>query len=145
MKKNLMIVFLAIVVGGIFSVVIFFRNKNEAYGLVSNNNIVNAFQIGVFNDYNNAVDLSRSYEGSIVVFDEMYRVYIAIFNNEELVDEYRAFCADNGISFYVKKIKVDDMFLNVLTSYEEDLLISEDINFFEVNGYILSEYKDVVI
>jgi len=118
MKKIFISILLALSIGFIFG--FFFLKKFNI-----NNNVVNeslssvyAFQLGVYKNYNNALNVSNLNNGIIVNDNATYYVYSAILNDAEIIDNLKKLYDNEGINYYVKELKVSNTSLEIINNYE---------------------------
>ncbi|MBR1413836.1 MAG: hypothetical protein IJ574_04120 [Bacilli bacterium] len=139
MKKVLITILVAVLVGSLFAVYVF-KNIEEGIALTTSNNEVTAFQVGVFSNYDNALKQANNFKSSIVVHDDnYYRVFIAMYHDEKIIKLMQDYYQD--ISIYLKRISVSDEFLTKLAKYESLINTSKLDNYDEVNQSILNEYN----
>lgn len=145
--KKIMLVILTALGLGVFFGYYFFNDLDQGIKKVlSNDDIAYAFQVGVYTNYDNAVEKAEEFiSGKVISDEELYRVYIAIVKNEELVDKLRAYYDDAKIDYYVKRINIGGEFWADLNKYEELLLHSNSKIFDTINKEILNLYSEVVV
>ncbi len=129
---------------GLFIAYYFYDNISTSVNTIMNNKReINAFQVGISSNIEDASTISKEYPSSITINDnDNYRVVIALFNNEELTSIYKKYCQDNKINAYVKKISVNNNFYNKLVKYEEFLLNNPDL-ITSINKSILNSYGEL--
>ena len=82
MKKYIITILIAIIVGACLGIYSFNKFKEEDIPVFNfNKNQAYAVQIGVFDTFENAEKLAEKYGGLVVLDNEKYRVYIAIVND----------------------------------------------------------------
>ena len=131
MKKMLIVVFLAILFGGVCSFMIFrtLVKADNAYEEFV------AFQIGVYTDYDNAVKVADRNNG-IVVEDGYFRVYVTFLRNEESILKMEKYFSEIGLNYYKKEILIDKKFGDDIYTYEDMILKSSILD----KSYIVQEY-----
>ena len=120
MKKVLIIILLALSIGGGIAYFMFTRE----YVSESDKVKVKAFQVGVFTNYDNALKIADRNNGIVVNEDDLYRVYVSILSSKEAVDIMRRYYDSIGLHYYLKEIEVDVSFLDSIKNTEELLIIS---------------------
>ncbi len=111
MKQSLKVIIFSCLVGGILAGMFFLNVKNKAEA--KSKPLVYAFQVGVFKNYNNALNMQKSYQNAKIVKDkDVYRLFIGITGeNSDLLKEI---LGDNDY-YYVKEISLtDDVYANIL-------------------------------
>ena len=117
MKKFLLSILLAIMVGSVFGFIIYKRfNKEELTVASILSKQVYAFQIGVFEDKENALTLQEKYGGIIVNDNNRYRVYLALASSSNVLNEAEA------MLIATTKDNYDSIINNVLKEYELSLV-----------------------
>lgn len=121
MKKFLIVCISGVAVGSIFAYTLFSR-VNNSFSEGGYTEDVYAFQVGVYSVYNNALNASKKYNNSYIYQDEnKYRVFLAIYKDQELVKDMRKYYEDKNVEVYLKKLDVKEDFLKELSSYEKIL------------------------
>ena len=138
MKKKLLVILLAIIVGFSFSYIMYLKPKKDNIVWVD----AKAFQVGVFSGYDNALKCAERNNGIVVEDNNMYRVYISILSNEEAIKYLSNFYDSKGINYYIKDIKVNRLFVWKIKKYEEDIIKQDEAIYSETNINILKEYQE---
>ena len=143
MKKYLITILIAIVVGACLGIYSFNRFKQDDVKPVFNfnKNQAYAMQIGVFDAFENAEKLAEKYGGLVVLDNEKYRVYIAIVN--DTLNIMKSYYDEKGIAYYIRTIDVDSQFMEKLNNYETALKVVEKSNYDEIIRNILRDYKEL--
>lgn len=142
MKKFLLSLFLAVLLGGIFGFIIYKRfNNNELSVSSILSKQVYAFQIGVFDEIDNAKKLKNKYGGIIIPDNTKYRVYIALCSSSNVLTILKNYYDDLDISYYIKQIEVDDETLELINNAEELLIATTKDNYDSIMENILKEYE----
>ena len=140
MKRRLIIVLVALVIGGGIAYFMFSRE----YENNSNRVMVKAFQVGVFTNYDNALKVADRNNGIVVSDDNLYRVYVSILSSQEAVDKMREYYDSIGLHYYLRDIEVDDEFLNNIKNTEELLIISNSDTYNIINLNVLNKYEELL-
>lgn len=137
MKKTTLL--LIVILSGVLFTYFLLKKDNiyakEEYSLY-------AFQVGYFNDLDNATKLKISLPSSIIINkDNGYYVYVGIYKNIDLVNKMLVYFEDNNINIYLKNINVSKNIYNKIDNYEKILLNSNDNKIYNmVNQSILDMY-----
>lgn len=120
MKAYLKIIIGAILIGGVFAY-FFYRDINASVAAITNKeNTVSLFQAGVFKNEDNALDYQKNFKSSIIYEDSdgYFRVIIGVAYHEENKIKLEAFFNGQGIEYYIKEIKMNEDFTDMLENYE---------------------------
>lgn len=143
MKKVIITVVSALLVGTIFGILYFKNTKDNIAEALSLDNEAIAFQVGVFRKLENAQKEAVKYSsGTIIADGEFYRIFIAISNNQEIVNKLKEYYDSKKINYYLKNITIPDEFMSTFTNYQEVLL--KTTSYDEVNKNLLKEYNEVI-
>lgn len=124
MKAYIKIIIGAILIGSMFAF-LFYRDINsEVVALTTKEYTVNLFQVGVFKDYDNALNYQNKYSPAIIYEDNSgyYRVIIGLAYHEENKVKLESFFTTLGINYYIKEIKMNEEFTEMLENYETILI-----------------------
>ncbi len=142
MKKFLITVLLAIIIGGIFGFIAFKKVSSTDNTLPTLfEEKVYAIQAGVFTSYDHATTLANEYSGIIVPDSDKYRVYLAISSGSNSLSLLKNYYDQLGISYYVKEITTNDSFTSSLNQYESLLSATTEDNYGPIINDILKEYE----
>jgi len=143
MRKFLLISLSGVLVGGAFALYMFSNIKETVATVVSEVNTVKAFQIGVFNVYDNALKLKETYSNSLVYQDgDKYRVFLAIYQDEEIINKMEKYYQNNNINIYLKEINTNEIFIEELKKYENLLKETNDLDTYNMaNKNILELFE----
>lgn len=147
MKKILLIVLLAVLVGSSFAIYMFMDINDSVKSVIATPNTgVYAFQAGVFSVYENAQKVANQFEDSYIYQDDdKYRVFLAIYQDQEIVDHMSKYYKENNIDVYLKKINANNEFLDQLNKYEALLKETTDKNtYISANKSILGVFAKTV-
>ena len=142
MKKILLSIMCAIILGSVFGFIIYkrFYNKEELVSSMINKQVY-AFQIGVFESIDNANKLKNKYDGVIVLDNSKYRVYVALTSSLDTLSILKNYYNDLGISYYIKQINVSDSILDLINSGDEMILLTDKDNYKAIIKNVLKEYE----
>ena len=143
MKKILLAIVLAILLGGILGIYSYRKlNLVEEMPVMNTLESVYAIQIGVFNNLDNANKMAREYNGITIIDNDKYRVYIAIASNS--LNILKDYYDSKGISYVIKNISVKKEFYTTLREYESMFdKVSKD-SYDTIIKSILKEYEDII-
>lgn len=141
MKKYLVIILSAIAIGGgiayhIFNIKVV--KEDDTYSLVK------AFQVGAFTNHDNALRVALRNNGIVVDDNDIYRVYVAILEDDLAIEKLSNYYQEIGLNYYLKEISVSNEFYNTLESSEELLVKSSSDTYNAINMSILSKYEEML-
>lgn len=124
MHKNIRVILFSCLIGSILAGAFFLNVKDKASA--KNRPLVYVFQVGVFKNEQNAINLTNKYSFSKIVKDnDYYRVFIgATVNNKDILMNY---FKDNEINYYLKEIAVSEIIQSELIKYDEVLKSSNEL------------------
>lgn len=142
MKKKFLLVILSIGTGILFT--FFVLNKKNIYA--KEEYLVYAFQVGAFEDYDNAKEFSLLLPSSTVIKENnLYKVYVAIYKDIDIVNKMIVYFENKGINIYLKSFEVNKDFYTNLENYEIIIASSEDIEVYnKINQSILNTYIESI-
>ena len=142
MKKFFLSILIVIILGGICGYVIYkkYYKKDMAVSSVLSKQVY-AFQIGVFDEIDNAKKLKDKYGGIIVPDNTKYRVYIALASSSNVLTILKEYYDDLDLSYYVKQIEVDDELLELIKTSEDLLIATTKDNYDSIINNVLKEYE----
>ena len=120
----------------------FFLNKENTFA--KEEYLIYAFQVGAFEKYDNAVNLSNLLPSSIIKKeDNLYKIYVAMYKDIDIVNKMIVYFENNNINIFLKSLSVSKNFYNDLLNYETLIKNSEDTNVYnKVNQSILNLYLE---
>lgn len=144
MKKTLLTILGAILVG--FGLGLFFFKKFDTNieALATSVKSIYAVQVGVYKNIDNAKDVASKMGGIVVLDNDYYRVYIDIIKDKELLNSREEYYKNNNINYYLKIINPSKEFITKLDDYEiilKNTSISAD-KIKVVREQILKEYQN---
>ena len=104
-KKKIMIILLAITIGGVLAFFTLSRieRKNKTENVIT----LIVLQTGVFSDYENAVEQKESMNNAIILEDNgLYRVIVGASTNESGLSKIEKILESQKIHYYKKEITV---------------------------------------
>ena len=140
MKRFLIVVLLALLVGGGLAFYVFSRDNSFFDEMVS----VKAFQVGAFTSYDNAVKVADRNNGIVVNDDGIYRVYVAILSDGEAIEKMKSYYDDIGLNYYLKEISVSKSFLDSIKNSEELLVDSSRDAYKVINLSVIRKYEEML-
>ena len=140
MKKTIISIFLAMIVGFTFG--FFFLKKFNTETITEVSNIkkqVYAFQIGVYKNKDNALNAANTNKGIVILDNDIYRVYIAILKDQTLIDNLKSYYSSIGLNYYLKAINVSSKTSSIIDNYESLLKSCDDSNYNLILDSMLQE------
>ncbi len=143
MKKVLIIILGAILIGGGLAYIVFNKIVFKEEDTV-NTKVVNAFQIGVFSNYDNALKVADRNNGVVIMDDDLYRVYVAILSDKEAIKKVSSYYEKIGLNYYLKEINVKKEFIKEIKDDEELIKRSSSDTYSTINLDVLNKYKEML-
>lgn len=140
MKKTIISIFLAMIVGFTFG--FFFLKKFNTETITEVSNIksqVYAFQIGVYKNKDNALNAANTNKGIVILDNDIYRVYIAILKDQTLIDNLKSYYSSIGLNYYLKAINVSSKTSSIIDNYESLLKSCDNSNYNLILNSMLQE------
>lgn len=140
MKKTIISIFLAIIVGFTFG--FFFLKKFNTETITEVSNIksqVYAFQIGVYKNKDNALKEASTNNGIVILDNDIYRVYTAILKDATLIDNLKNYYNSIGLNYYLKAINVSNKTSGIIDNYESLLKSCDSSNYNLILDSMLKE------
>lgn len=143
MKKVLIIGLVAILIGSglayfMFNKIVF---KDED---VLDTKAVNAFQIGVFSNYDNALKVADRNNGIVIMDNNLYRVYVAILSDKEAIKKVSNYYEKIGLNYFLKEINVSKEFVKEIKEDEELIKKSSSETYNTINLDVLNKYREML-
>lgn len=143
LKKYIMPIVLAVLIGFGFGIFSFKKFENGI------NNIINredkqlvAFQVGVFNDLENANIKANSCNGIVINDQDMYRVYVAVTTEGEAKKVVKDYYETKGIDYYIRNLNYDENLYNEIKEYEALLMATKNEYYEEILKKMVNVYKE---
>ena len=144
MKKTLLTILGAILVGFGLGLFLFKKFDTNIEALATSVKSIYAVQVGVYKNIDNAKDVANKMEGIVVLDNDYYRVYIDIIKDKEILNSREEYYKNNNINYYLKIINPSKEFIDKLDDYEiilKNTSISAD-KIRVVREKILKEYQN---
>ena len=143
MKKIIIIISTALLLGCLLTFLVFKNNEVRAQ---KNNSLITAkaFQIGVYNEENNALKIAIRNNGLVIKEDDKYRVYVAIIYNEETVTKIAKYFNNIELSYYIKEVTIPTYTYEKVKIYEELINKSNPDTYNTILKDILKVYEGVL-
>ena len=140
--KKIVLILLSISMG----IVVTFTSLNKENIYAKENRLVYVFQVAAFNSYDNASNYLNTLPNGIIVNDSnLYKIYIGIYKDIDLVNKMLVYFEDNNIHVYIKNLYVNKEFYNILDNYEAILNNTVDsLVYDKINQSILNLYLESV-
>lgn len=142
MKKGIIIILIAVMLGGGFAYYLF--NNIVVKEKDTDKIMVNAFQVGAFTSYDNAVRVAERDNGIVVKDEDIFRVYVAILYDKEAVNKLGDYYNKIGLNYYLKPIYVSNSFIEEIKDNEELLKVSSTETYVTINSDVLSKYEEML-
>ncbi len=139
MKKKIIVVLSALLIGAIGAYYLF--NK-VTVPTPDNETTIKAFQIGAYSSYENALRQAEQNNGVVITDQGIYRVYVALINDVELITKMRSYYDSLGLNYYIRDIKVTTSFIQDIDLSERMLKESSTDTYTTINLEILKKYKE---
>lgn len=143
MKKIVLITSTALLLGCLLTFLVFKNNEVRAKKNVTSVN-AKAFQIGVYNEENNALKIAIRNNGLVVKEENKYRVYVAIIHNEETINRIAKYFNNIELPYYIKEITVPSSSYEKVKIYEELINKSSPDTYNTILKDILKIYEGVL-
>lgn len=141
MKKTLIIILIAIISGIVMGFIFYQRFEINEVVFAKQDYSAKAVQVGVFSKLDNALSIKDLYDGIIVNDENLYRVYINIIKDQEVLSTMKEYYNELGINYYLKDIEISKEFNDILDDYEI-ILKNQDISNYSLTiNSILKEYS----
>ena len=141
MKKTLIIILIAIMSGIVMGFIFYQRFEINEVVFAKQDYSAKAVQVGVFSKLENALSIKDLYDGIIVNDENLYRVYINIIKDQEVLSIMKEYYNELGINYYLKDIEISKEFNDILDDYEI-ILKNQDISNYSLTiNSILKEYS----
>ena len=133
----------SLVTGVIFGFFIFQETDFDIREVFADTMTVTAFQLGVFNNEQSALDLKSRHAGSIIMKDEdVYRVYFSLLTNERVIARMSQYLTNQNINYFQRQITVRDSdLIRAINNYERTMVEGSEAVLVSVNKLITSSYK----
>lgn len=141
--KKIIPVFLAILTGSVFALLLF-NSKNVLATKPKDDANAIAIQIGVFKKKENAISMSKNYGGSVIEDNGVYRVYYSVLSMNENINYITNYLDKKGINYYLKKINLREDITKELEKYEKLMADTSENSKMNVNNEILKYYMEVI-
>ena len=117
MKKTLIIILIAIISGIVMGFMFYQRFEINEVVFAKQDYSAKAVQVGVFSKLDNALSIKDLYDGIIVNDENLYRVYINIIKDQEVLSIMKEYYNELGINYYLKDIEISKEFNDILDDY----------------------------
>lgn len=140
MKKNILIILIAIILASTLTLFIIYK-FNIRFKI--DKNLITVFQIGVYKNKINALSEAKKYNGIVHQDDGYYRVYVAAYQDEAIIEKMEKYYNANNQTYYLRKIKTDNEYISTINKYEKLLQNSNDDSIYEnLNNLLVSKLKE---
>lgn len=126
MKKYFRILLFSISIGGILAYFFYRDISKEVRAISKKEEVVTLFQTGVFKNYDNALEFSKTFASSIVYEDnDYYRVIIALTYHEDVKTKLEVMYTNKEINYYLKEVRVSKDLIEKISKFESIILKSD--------------------
>lgn len=126
MKKYLKILLFSVAIGGLLAYLLYRDINKEVRAISKKEEVVTIFQTGVFKDYNNALEFSKTFASSIIYQDnDYYRVIIALTYHEDVKTKLEVIYTNKEINYYLKEVRVSKDLIEKISKFENIILKSD--------------------
>ena len=110
----------AIFIGAVLAFFFYKDIKKEVVALSSDDDFVYVFQVGVFNQKENAQEFVKNYQNGQIYQDNLYyRAFVGVtINNQE---KLKAYFTNLGYDYYLKKLRIKDSIYQKIKAYDNVL------------------------
>ncbi len=139
MKKNMLLIFISLIGGVLFTFL--FLNKENIYA--KEEYVAYAFQVGAYENLENAENFCKTIDSSIIIKeDNLYKVYLTIYKDMDVVNKMVSFYENNHLNIYLKMLHINKNFYQELDNYEKLLVNSQESVYSKINQSILDLYLE---
>ena len=140
----LIVIASAVLVGGGLALYIFKDVKKDNQTIKEGYEMASAFQIGVFTNYDNATRVATRNNGIVVNDNDVYRVYVALLNDQEAIEKVSNYYDTIGLNYYLKEVQVTTSFIDEINTYEEMIKKSNSDTYSIINLDVLNKYEATI-
>ncbi len=128
MKKFFVVILFATFIGSLCGIFLFLDSNSKVDAMINSKSKLFFFQLGVFENYDNALEFQKKYDNSIIEKDDnYYRVYFAILKNKKNIEKLSDYLKTNNINFYIRNKQINSAsFLSKNTEYEKIISKTKD-------------------
>ena len=146
MKKYLKVLLFSVAIGGVLAYLFYQDINKEVRAISKKEEVVTIFQTGVFKDYDNALEFSKTFASSIIYEDnDYYRVIIALTYHEDVKTKLEVMYTNKEINYYLKEIRVSKDLIEKISKFESIILKSDKEEVIDnVNNSILKLFLSYI-
>ena len=140
-KKIFTMIFFSALIGFILG---FWTYKNYAEKIktvFSNTNTSYAFQAGVYNTKEKALEKAESINGIVVPEKDFFRVYIGLATNDDLKELLSNYFNKQGIEYYIRDIDLSKNIKSKMEIYEAILSSTTENEYGPIIYKMMEEYQ----
>ena len=141
-KKVLLVVSSALIIGGVLAFYMFNNTVKDNKKVEEGFEIMSAFQVGAFTNYDNALNVAERNNGIVVSDDSVYRVYVTMLKNDEAIEKVKHYYEEIGLSYYLKEVTVSKSFADTVKVYEDMIVSSSSDTYKTINKTVIEKYKE---
>ena len=134
---------IALATGIVFGFLLFQEANFNLREVFSDSMTVTAFQLGVFNNEQSAIELKNRHEGAIVMREEdVYRVYFSLLTNDRVITRMESHLQAQGINYFLRQITIRDSdLIRAINNYERTMIEGSEAVLVSVNKLITSSFS----
>ncbi len=141
MGKYKIVVLLALITGAFFALYVFSNASKEESPVLSESYKVTMFQLGVYASSDSAAAFAETTGGIVLENDDFYRVYSAMYTNENLINNLKTYYEENNIDYIIREEILSIRDYEELKDYETLMLRSNNIEvILKANEIILEKF-----
>ncbi len=140
MKKYGKVILLAALMGSVMAFLFYKDISKEVRAVIKREEVVNVFQVGVFQSYDNASNFAKTFPSSYIYKDgEYYRVIVAICYSNEVKEKLDAIYKEREVSYYIKSVRINKEFIEKISNYEKVIIKTQKSEIVDnINNSILN-------
>lgn len=148
MKKFIITVLIAILIGYIYGKIVFNQYDKKLEKVFNQTETLYFLQQGVYSNKENVLKYANKINYYLVIKDDdFYRVYVGITKNKNNINKIKEIYTNSGNEIYVREIASSNAgFFEVLNQYDMLLESVEGENqILQIQKQVLSKYEELVI
>ena len=149
MKKNILLILIALITGGLLGKFTFERYEAlETKEVSINTNYAYFLRYGTYDSYEKMNESVNSVERFIYIqTNDSYEAFVGVTKSKESADKIAKVYNEKGSRVEIVKKQIDaDKFIESLDEYEKLILVTDDANgLLMIEKQILSKYEEFVV
>ena len=124
-------------------IICFFSLTLYFYIIKNDDKNLTVFQVGAYRNLSNANLKALEKDGIVYKENDTYNVLIAAYSNDDVIIKMQNYYDNLGEEYYLKKIHVDDEYLDLISRYENMILYSSDESIYSnLNKLLISSIEE---